>query len=143
MFVLDTNVLSAMMILDPPLQVMSWVNSQDEELLFTTSITQAEIFSGLAVMPQGRRRRDLEAAAEEIFANEFAGRVLPFDTTTTAAYADLFAARRRIGKPTAPMDLTIASIARSHGASVVTRDAGGFEGCGLAVINPWDSSTPP
>jgi predicted nucleic acid-binding protein len=143
MFVLDTNILSAMMSLHPPPEVMAWVDGQDEELLFTTSITEAEILSGLAIMTKGRRRRDLETAAAAIFANEFEGRVLPFDTTATAAYADLFAARRRIGKPTAPMDLMIASIARSHGASVVTRDAGGFDGCGLTVINPWAASTSP
>ena len=92
MFVLDTNVLSAMMRAHPPPEVMAWVDGQDEELLFTTSITEAEILSGLAIMTQGRRRRDLEAAAVEIFANEFEGRVLPFDTTATAAYADLFGA---------------------------------------------------
>jgi toxin FitB len=137
MFVLDTNTLSAMMRLDPPPEVMAWVDEQDEELLFTTAITEAEILSGLAIMTEGRRRRDLEAAATALFANEFEGRVLPFDTTATAAYAELFAMRRRIGKPTSPMDLMIAAIARSHGASVVTRDASGFDGCGLTVINPW------
>jgi predicted nucleic acid-binding protein len=31
----------------------------------------------------------------------------------------------------------ITSVARSHGASVITRDISGFEGCGLTVINPW------
>jgi predicted nucleic acid-binding protein len=31
----------------------------------------------------------------------------------------------------------IAAVARSHGAEVVTRDSGGFEGCGLTVIDPW------
>jgi predicted nucleic acid-binding protein len=78
-----------------------------------------------------------------MFTNQFEGRVLPFDTAATAACADLFATRRRIGKPTAPMDLMIAAIARSHGAIVVTRDAGGLDGCGLTVINPWAISTPP
>ena len=143
MFVLDTNILSEMMRLHPPPEVMAWVDRQDEELLFTTAITEAEILSGLAIMTDSRRRRDLAAAAAAIFTNEFEGRVLPFDTTATAAYADLFATHRRIGKPTAPMDLMIAAIARSHGASVVTRDSGGFDGCGLTVINPWAISTPP
>jgi toxin FitB len=123
--------------------MMAWIDAQDEELLFTTAITEAEILSGLAIMTEGRRRRDLEAAAAAMFANEFERRVLPFDTTATAAYAELFATRRRIGKPTAPMDLMIAAIARSHGASVVTRDAGGFDGCGVTVINPWTISLPP
>ncbi|OYV42428.1 MAG: VapC toxin family PIN domain ribonuclease [Acidocella sp. 20-57-95] len=137
MFVLDTNILSAMMSLRPSPEVTAWIEGQPEELLFTTSITQAEILSGLAIMPDGRRRHDLEAAAAAMFSEDFEGRVLPFDMEAAAAYADIFAARRRGGRPTAALDLMIASVARSHGASVVTRDTGGFEDCGLTLINPW------
>jgi predicted nucleic acid-binding protein len=53
------------------------------------------------------------------------------------AYADIFAARWRAGRPTGTVDLLIASVARSHHASVVTRDVSGFEGCGIRVIDPW------
>jgi|YelNatPaOPRAMG01_1025707.scaffolds.fasta_scaffold123536_1 predicted nucleic acid-binding protein len=140
MFVLDTNVLSAMMRPDLETEITAWVGRQDEELLFTTAISQAEISAGLAILPDGRRRRDLEALATAIFAEEFEGRVLSFDMNAAAAYADIFASRRRDGRPTPPMDLMIAAIARSQGASVVTRDTGGFEGCGLVVINPWSAS---
>ena len=64
-----------------------------------------------------------------MFLEDFEGRVLPFDMDAAIAYADIFAARRRAGRPTATIDLTIASVARSHNASVVTRDISGFEGC--------------
>jgi toxin FitB len=137
MFVLDTNILSAMMSLRPSPEVAAWVDGQPEDILFTTSISQAEILSGLAIMPDGRRRRDLEAAAAAMFSEDFEGRVLPFDMEAATAYADIFAARRRGGRSTATLNLMIASVARSHGASVVTRDTSGFEDCGLALINPW------
>ncbi len=137
MFILDTNILSAMMSLRPSPAVTAWVDGQPEELLFTTSISQAEILSGLAIMDEGRRRRDLEAAARAIFTDEFEGRVLPFDLEAAVAYAEIFAARRRAGRPTATLDLMIASVARSQGASGVTRDIGGFECCGLTLIDPW------
>jgi predicted nucleic acid-binding protein len=77
MFILDTNVLSAMMSLQPSPEVTAWVDGQPEELLFTTSISHAEILSGLAIMDEGRLRRDLEAAATAIFTDEFEGRVPP------------------------------------------------------------------
>ena len=137
MYILDTNILSAMMSLRPSPEVAAWVDGQPEELLFTTSISQAEILSGLAIMEEGRRRRDLETAATAIFMEEFEGRVLPFDVEAAVAYADIFAARRRAGRQTATLDLMIAAVARSHGASVVTRDIGGFECCGLTLIDPW------
>lgn len=58
---------------------------------------QAEILSGIAILPQGRRRASLEAAANAIFRDDFAGRVLPFDGEAAMAYADVFSARRAAG----------------------------------------------
>jgi predicted nucleic acid-binding protein len=92
------------------------------------------------VLPKGRRRDGLQIAAAAMFREDFVGRVLPFDTGAAAMYAELFAARRRAGRPPATVDLIIASVARVHSASVVTRDAGGFVECGLTVIDPWKSS---
>jgi predicted nucleic acid-binding protein len=89
-------------------------------------------------MVEGRRRLDLEAAARAMFQEDFDGRVLPFDTEAAVAYAGIFAARRRAGRPAATLDLMIASVAQSRGASVVTRDTSGFEGCRVTVINPWN-----
>jgi toxin FitB len=139
MFLLDTNILSTMMTPKPTREVAKWVAGQPVGLLFTASVCQAEILSGLAILPEGRRKRALEAVALAIFLEDFEGRVLPFDTEAAVFYADLFAVRRRMGRPAATVDLMIASIARRHSASVVTRDIGGFEGCGLVLINPWES----
>jgi predicted nucleic acid-binding protein len=140
MFVLDTNILSAIMGSQPVPEVATWIAGQPENDLFTVAVCQAEILSGIAIMPEGRRRSALEAAARAMFMDDFEGRVLPFDTESAAAYADIFAARRSAGLPAAPLDLMIASVARTKAATVVTRDISGFEGCGVALINPWDAS---
>jgi len=137
MFLLDTNVLSAMMATEPAPEVAAWVSGQQAELLFTASICQAEILSDLAIMPDGRRRRDLEAASRAMFMEDFEGRVLPFDMDAAVTYADIFAARRRAGRPAATVDLMIASVARCHGASVVTSNVAAFDACGVAGVNPW------
>jgi len=139
MFVLDTNILSAMMRLDRTPEVAAWMARQDESRLCTTAISHAEIFAGLAIMTNGRRRHTLESTARAMF-DEFEGRILPFDTDAASAYADLFAIRRKAGRPAMPMDLMIAAIARANGASMVTRDLGGFEDCGLTLINPWGAA---
>jgi predicted nucleic acid-binding protein len=137
MFLLDTNVLSAIMAVDPPPAVAAWVSQQDIELLFTTAISRAEILAGLAVMAKGRRRSTLERAARDMFQEDFFERVPPFDVAAADAYAELFAARKRAGRPPATIDLMIAAIASSHGASVVTRNVADFDGCGVAIVNPW------
>ena len=139
MFVLDTNILSAMMRLDRTPEVAEWMAGQDEYRLYTTAISHAEIFAGLAIMTNSRRRHALKSTAREMF-DEFAGRILPFDTDAASAYADLFAIRRKAGRPSMPMDLMIAAIARANGASMVTRDLGGFADCGLTLINPWEAA---
>lgn len=139
MFLLDTNVLSALMSADPVPAVARWVSGQRPELLFTATVCQAEILSGLAIMPEGRRRLDLEAAAQAMFREDFEGRVLAFDMAAAVAYADICAARRRAGRPAATLDLMIAAVARTHGASVVTRNLSDFEDCGIALVDPWDA----
>jgi predicted nucleic acid-binding protein len=136
-FILDTNVLSAMMQVAPEPAAAAWMAGQDEALLFTTAISYSEVFAGIAVLAGGRRRRALEQAAHGMF-DEFDGRVLAFDTDAAVAYADLFAVRQRAGRPAGALDLMIAAIAACHDATVVTRDVRGFEECGVGVVNPWE-----
>lgn len=138
MLMLDTNMLSEIMRSEPSRKVADWIVRQPSDELFTAAVCQAEILSGLAVMPSGRRRAELEDAARAMFANDFDERVLPFDAEAAAAYAEMFAARRKAGRPSGTIDLMLAAIARIRGASVVTRNVPDFEGIGVAIINPWD-----
>ena len=68
--------------------------------LFTTTVTQAEILFGLALLPEGRRRSNLLIAAEQMFAEDFADRLLAFDTPSAIEFATIAATRRRQGRPT-------------------------------------------
>ena len=138
MLVLDTNMLSEIMRPEPERKVADWIVRQQSDELFTAAVCQAEILSGLAVMPSGRRRTELEEAARAMFTDDFDGRVLPFDIKAASAYAEVFAARRKAGRPSGTIDLMLAAIARVRGASVVTRNVADFEGVGVAIINPWD-----
>jgi predicted nucleic acid-binding protein len=107
-------------------------------LYYTAAICQAEILAGIAILPEGRRRRDLADAAQAMFQENFDGKIWPFDTAAAAAYAEIFAGRRRGGRRAEPTDLMIAAIALAHGADIVTRNVEDFAGCGVTVINPWD-----
>jgi predicted nucleic acid-binding protein len=140
MIVLDTNVISDLMRAEPHPAVLAWVSVQPRELLYTTHISQAEILYGIAALPEGRRRTALAAAAEAMFAEDFAGRILAFEATAAARYADIVLARRQAGNPIDGFDALIAATALAAGASIATRDTGGFVGCGLTVIDPWTTS---
>jgi predicted nucleic acid-binding protein len=135
--VLDTNVISEALRPTPSVKVLAWLRSEPLAALFTTAITEAELLYGAAVLPDGRRRRSLEAAIMQILATQFPGRILPFDSAAAREFADIAATRRRTGHPIAEADGRIAAIARSRGASLATRNVGDFAGCGLTVIDPW------
>jgi toxin FitB len=135
--VLDTNVLSEMMRPEPDSMVAAWISARPASSLFTTTVTQAEILYGLGLLLSGRRRAGLEAAASEMFATDFAERVLPFDQAAAQAYAEIALARRRAGRPITQFDAQIAAIARSRDAGVATRNVADFAGCGIGVIDPW------
>ena len=139
-YVLDTNVLSETMKPQPAPALAAWMRAQPARSLYTTAICQAEILAGIALLPVGRRRMELEAMARAIFNDAFEGRILAFGTESATAYAEVFAMRRRSGRPIATADLLIAAVARAHEATVVTRDVGGFSNCGVALVDPWGST---
>jgi predicted nucleic acid-binding protein len=135
--ILDTNVISELMRSRPDAAVVAWLAAQARSLLYTTSINKAEILYGIAALPQGRRRRGIAAAAEAMFSEDLAGRVLPFDEIAAGHYAEIVAGRRRSGAPIEAFDAQIAAIALAAGADIATRDVAGFANCGIAVIDPW------
>lgn len=137
MIILDTNIISELMRAEPAPQVLAWIRGRSGSSLFTTSLAQAEIYYGLALLPEGQRRNALEAAARAMFETDFAERVLSFDTSAAPVYADIAAARRLAGRPIAQIDAQIAAIARARGARLATRNVKDFEGCGIELINPW------
>ena len=137
MIVLDTNVVSELVRITPESVVLDWVARQAPQDVFLSAVTEAELRYGVAIMPMGRRRDSLALTLARILDEDFAGRVLSFDSFAARAYATIAADRRAAGRPIEPADCQIAAIARSLGASVATRDARGFEGCGIDVIDPW------
>jgi toxin FitB len=89
MIILDTNVLSELMRPTPHPRVVAWIAKQSATELFTTSITEAEIFYGPELLAKGKRREGLLAAAEAMFAEDLADRVLGFDSPAARAFPGL------------------------------------------------------
>ena len=137
MIILDTNVLSEAMKPAPAAAVLAWLAAQTAASLCTTSITQAEILHGLMLLPAGRRRRALEAAATSMFSEDLAGRILGFGTEAAPPYAEIASKRRRAGHPISHFDAQIAAIARANGAAIATRNVADFADCGVALVDPW------
>jgi toxin FitB len=138
MIVLDTNVLSEVLRPVPEQRVLDWLANQTRASLFTTTVTRSEILYGLRLLPAGGRRQSLWNAAEQIFNEDFAGRVLSFDNDAADAYASIAAARRSLGKPISQFDAMIAAVTHSRGATLATRNVKDFVECGIEIIDPWN-----
>ena len=122
---------------NPSPQVLGWLDREDARGLFVVAAGEAEIRTGLGLLPDGRRRRVLTDAAELVLDGLFGRRVPPFDAAAARVYADIACQRRAAGCPISQFDCQIAAIAHSRGMSVATRDVDGFRGCGIDVNDPW------
>lgn len=142
-FLLDTNVLSELMREQPAAAVAEWFALNTQAAMYTSAITQAEILTGIALLPTGKRQTALAVAAEQMFEQDFAENCLAFDAAAAKNYAVLVAGRTRLGQPISTEDAQIAAIALAAGLVVATRNTKDFENIdGLLLANPWQAATP-
>jgi len=144
MILLDTNVLSEFMRPRPAAGVVAWLDEQPADEVHTSAISRAEIELGLMLMAPGKRQEALSRAAQAMFAEDFAGRCLPFDEAAARDYARIVSTRTRAGRPISVEDAQTAAIALARRMALATRNTTDFELIdGLEVINPWTDGTQP
>jgi predicted nucleic acid-binding protein len=137
MIILDTNVLSEAMSPRPEPDVMTWIDSQDSDELWTCTIVIAEVLSGLDLMPDGNRQKQLRLKAEHMFFVLFADRVFGLDLAAARVYGQVLKIRKSMGRPIDEMNALIAATALAHKATLATRNIPDFEHCGIPLVNPW------
>ncbi|WP_028731222.1 type II toxin-antitoxin system VapC family toxin [Pandoraea sp. E26] len=137
MIILDTSVLAETLRPSPEERVMTWLDAQPRGSLFTTTVTKAEILYGLGLLPEGARKTDLTRAVGAVFVEDFARRLLSFDSDAAIAYSGIAVSRRTCGRPISQFDAMIASIAQSRGAVLATRNTMDFVDCGIQTVDPW------
>lgn len=140
MIVLDTNVLSALMQQVPDGAVVGWLDGQPADSIWITSITLFEVRLGLALLPEGRRRRAVASAFARLVQEDMEDRVLDFDSAAANEAAELAAQRQRTGRPVDMRDTQIAGIVLARRASLATRNTRHFADVKVKVIDPWGTS---
>jgi predicted nucleic acid-binding protein len=73
-----------------------------------------------------------------VFAQDFAGRILGFESDAARFFSKIVAHRRAVGRPIGHADAQIAAIARARGAKLATRNVADFSDCGIDLVNPWN-----
>jgi predicted nucleic acid-binding protein len=138
---LDTNVLSEARRPAPDLKVLAWLDSVDEDRVFISTASIAELRRGVALMSAGRRRDALTAWIGNDLPMRFANRILPIDQPIAERWGDLMAESRRGGHALSVMDGFFAATALAHDLTLVTRNTKDFAPFGVPLLNPW-ASTP-
>ena len=129
--------LSALMLKVPDQPVVSWLDHQPAESVWTTSISVFEIRFGLTILDDGRRKDRLLNAFARVLDEELAGRVLDFDRTTAEETAALLAERRSAERTLEIRDAMIAGIIRARRATLATRNVRHFTDTGTSIVDPW------
>jgi predicted nucleic acid-binding protein len=141
-FLLDTNVVSEWVKPSPDAKAVQWLAGVDEENVYLSVITFAEIRQGVYEMPQGRRRDSLESWVEYDLLLRFEGRILPVDLAVAKSWSLLMAQSIKRGTNLNAMDAFIAATAKVHALTLATRNTRHFAKLEVALTNPWRNDAP-
>ncbi|MGI8991629.1 MAG: type II toxin-antitoxin system VapC family toxin [Bryobacteraceae bacterium] len=136
-FLLDTNVISEWVKPHPDPNVVSWLAEADEDRVFISVASLAEIRFGIDLMPGGRRQDRLILWLEEELPVRFEGRVLAIDRRIADTWGIVSARARKTGGTLGSMDAFFAATAETHALTLVTRNTGDFEKLKIPLLNPW------
>jgi predicted nucleic acid-binding protein len=138
MIVLDTNVISEIMLPAPNPRVLRWVDQQPPRSIWVTTVTLYEIRYGLQSMPPGKKQTALLTLLERWLAEVVQHRIASFDQAAALQAANLGAALKLKGRTRDPRDTMIAGIVLAARATLVTRNTKHFDDIAKSVVNPWD-----
>jgi toxin FitB len=138
-FLLDTNCISEVVRSKPEPRVLDWMQAADESLLYLSVLTLGEIRKGVAGLPQGRRRTQLETWLELDLQARFSGRILAIDAAIADRWGLLAAEAKRQGRALSAIDGLLAATALHRNLTIVSRNVTDFIQTHAAVLNPWES----
>jgi toxin FitB len=135
-FLLDTNAVSEWVKPWPNPGLIRWMESADEDRVFLSVITLAELRYGVERMPAGARRSRLEQWLCDELPLRFEDRILSVDNHIAEAWGRTVSRSEALGRPMGAMDAFLSATAEVHRLTLVTRNISHFPML-KAVVNPW------
>jgi predicted nucleic acid-binding protein len=136
-FLVDTNVVAEWVKPQPDPHVVSWLADVDEDRVFLSVATLAEIRRGVEALAAGRRRERLAVWLSDELPARFDGRILEIDRRVAGEWGVVMAHADKAGSQMGAMDAFLAATARAHALTLVTRNVVDFRSAGIDVLNPW------
>jgi toxin FitB len=138
-FLLDTNVVSEWTKPQPNSGVIDWLAQTDEDSVFLSVVTFAELRHGIERLPPSKRRDRLDEWLKVDLPLRFEQRILPVDAAIADQWGHLVARCEAAGRPIHAMDALLAATAEAHALTLVTRNAADFAATlkSKSILNPW------
>ncbi len=136
-FLLDTCVISELIRRQPDKNVISWMQSQNENSLYLSVLTFGEIEKGIEKAPDVIRKKRLKLWVEEDLKKRFEGRRIPIDLDVSVKWGELQGVSELLGKPMPTIDGLIAASGIVYNCIVVTRNIADMESSSAELLNPW------
>ena len=136
-FLLDTNVVSEWTKARPNPGMIEWLHQADEDRVFLSVITLAELRFAVDRLPAGARRQRLDAWLRDDLPLRFESRLVPIDVSIADTCGRITAEAETPRRTVAAMDALLAATAIARGLTLVTRNVGDFQGLVPALATPW------
>jgi toxin FitB len=138
LILLDTNVVSALLMPGSAPAVDIWLDDQDIQSLYLSTATAHELLYGVNLVPEGKLRAAMDLHLDHLFDVVFKSRILPFNLEEARHSAAFKVTRAKAGRPVQSLDILIAGTALAHNMTLATRNIKDFDGAGLKLLNPWN-----
>ena len=137
-WLLDTNVVGSLISPSGAPSVAAWVADQEEERMYLSILTLAEIAKGIHNLATDDPARSRHAGTLGALEARFAGRILPLSDPVVMRWGTISGTiRRDTGHPPSVIDTLLAATAVEHDLYLVTRNVKDVILSGAAVFNPW------
>jgi toxin FitB len=135
-WLIDTNIVSEWVKPRPDAGIVSWLDEVDEDRVFLSVASLAEIRFGIERLAPGRRRNRLDRWLREELPERFEGRIVLVDGQVADACGRLLARARQAGRGLGAMDALIAATCQACDLVLATRNLGDFDGLGVELFAP-------
>jgi toxin FitB len=138
-WLLDTNVVAALINPRGAPSVKSWAGAQDESLFHISVLTLAEYDKGIHNLAGDHAERPRYIAARDALEERFGERVLSLSDRIVRRWGRLSGEGRRVSGHAPPViDTMLAATAIDHDLYLATRNVKDARSSGATIFDPWN-----
>jgi predicted nucleic acid-binding protein len=138
-WLLDTNVVAALINPNGAPSVKAWAAAQPEHRMYLSILTLGEYDKGIHNLAADHPERSRHIAARDALEGRFAGRILSVDDAVVRRWGAISGSvKRQAGHPPSVIDTLLAATALERELFLATRNTRDGQHSGAAIFNPWE-----